>query len=1480
MNRATRQATGTLLTRPFTRVAAPCLLTLLCLTPAMADDAGISQAPLFLSQSVNPQVMLNLSNDHQLYFKAYDDYSDLDGNGRPNTTYQHSIDYYGYFDSNKCYAYTDNLFVPVSISDDKYCSGAQWSGNFMNWVSMARIDTVRKILYGGFRRIDTTAETILERTYLPNDAHSWAKYYNGNDLDKLTPFNVTTGQATQQSGVTFCNTTRPDPMSVLSQNVDTEANPPLIRVAQGNYSLWATNERWQCKWNEERRRTISAAEGSNGNDFLLTGINAANDNPVRSTAGLGTGTGRGEFRARIRACVEGLEGNERCKRYPDGNLKPIGLLQVYGDENLIEFGMMSGSYNKNTSGGVLRKNISSFRNEVNADSDGTFRNQPATGGIVAALDKFRIYGYRHSDGTYFGASGSADCNFNLNSFNDGQCNDWGNPQAEIFLESLRYLAGKEASSAFDTDDSNRITGLITASWEDPLNNDNYCAPLNVIQFNASTTSYDGDQLGGATDINIPEGVSGVRALTNQVGAGEGIHGKEWFIGSTASDNDELCTPKTIDSLGSVTGTCPDAPRLRGTYNIAGLAYHAWTAGIRTDLPGEQNVKTYGVTLSPAVPQVTVPVPGGNGSITILPACRNTTRNPDGNCAIVDFKIVEQDLEAGTGKLYINWEAAEQGGDFDFDMWGMMDYVINGNASVTVTTNVIAESTGQKLGFGYVISGTNNDGFHVHSGVNGFDFFDPSPVAGCSNCQRDDDPSSRTYTIGTSQAGLLEQPLYYAAKWGGFDTSNGAIAPTSTNLWDSTGNGQPDNYFFAVNPAELENNLNEAFLGVLVTGSSASSVATNSTRLDGDTVIYQARFDSERWSGDLVAIDVERDGSIASDFRWSAADLLDSRAPSTRNILTVKNPVIDGDRTVASTGTTFVWDNLDDNQKTLLGQTTETNLDAAEITALAKDRLDFLRGVRTKERTPQDQAQLFRSRDSVLGDIVNSDPQFVGTDNFGYDIFQTETGIIGPEDRFPAGTGAAYESFRVAGANRTRLVVVGANDGMLHGFDAESGVNMFSYVPYGVYENLFRLTEPEYIHRYFVDGSPRVSDAWLGTDLGWRKVVAGTTGAGGRSVFLLDVTNPSAMDGSNVLWEFRHKELGTNIGQPSVVALPNGKFGVVFSSGYNNSSGIGRVFVVDAADGSIIKQFVTSPSTTPNGMASPVVADTTGDRIADRIYVGDNQGFLWRFDMSGNNTGNWEPPNGLRQGQTPRPLFRAIRGGTPQAITSQPEVGRNPDGEIMVFFGTGSYYRNNDNVVGSNPPVESFYGLIDLGNPVSGLTALLKQEIIYETKEFGFDLRVVTNNTLANNDRGWYLDLLWNDSFGGPGPQGERVVSRAVLRSGRIIFSTLIPSPNPCEFGGDSWLMELNAFNGARLERSVFDLNEDGAFDEGDYVTLPSGEIVPVSGKKSTVGIIKTPTIISAGEREFKYTSGSTGAIERTIERGADGFGRQSWRQLR
>ncbi|MEA5444696.1 PilC/PilY family type IV pilus protein [Gammaproteobacteria bacterium AB-CW1] len=646
-------------------------------------------------------------------------------------------------------------------------------------------------------------------------------------------------------------------------------------------------------------------------------------------------------------------------------------------------------------------------------------------------------------------------------------------------------------------------------------------------------------------------------------------------------------------------------------------------------------------------------------------------------------------------------------------------------------------------------------------------------------------------------------------------------------------------------------------------SSAASIATNSTRLDTDTLAFLASFDTTDWAGELRAYRITDEATLG-DLHWDAEEMLPG--PFQRHIITW-DPESENTRR-------FRWDvadGLTDDQKELLN----VNPDTGDVDGLGMERLWWLRGDQSDEGAGEGE---LRQRERLLGDIVNSDPLFVHAQDFGY-----------RNDEDFDGGGSYSQHVHDMRENRPMLYVA-ANDGKLHGFDAETGEEVFSYVPDAIMHKLNRLTSQDYQREYFFDGSPRVNDVWDGSN--WRRILVGSFGAGERGVYALDISNP---EDPEVLWErvggpttgpnavdHAHEDIGYVLGQPSVGKTASGDWVVMVPSGYQSENDRAALVFLDPLNGEEVDDpFLPDDDDNPagNGMATPIPVDIEGDRLIDRIYMGDLQGQLWRVDVSGN---NWRAPGGLRSGNTPVPLFTAEGpNGEVQPITVRPQVARSPDGDVFVFFGTGKYFENDDNLVVSNPDVQSFYGIRDQESEIER-DDLLQQEIIDELEDFDFELRVTTDHELTTED-GWYLDLI--SPLSHRGREGERVIFNPIFRNGRIIFPTMIPSEDPCAAGGDGWLMEMEAFSGSRLDFSPFDLAGDGEFGEESYVeTTIDGETVkvPVSGIRSRVGIPTTPAIISSGPGiEGKMMMGSEAEMEELpMEKGDDSLGRQSWRQNR
>jgi type IV pilus assembly protein PilY1 len=700
-----------------------------------------------------------------------------------------------------------------------------------------------------------------------------------------------------------------------------------------------------------------------------------------------------------------------------------------------------------------------------------------------------------------------------------------------------------------------------------------------------------------------------------------------------------------------------------------------------------------------------------------------------------------------------------------------------------------------------------------------------------------------------------------------------------------GNGE---YVIANNATDLAKALKNAIDNAKYKGqAAAAAVATNSTRLDTNTTIYQARFDSRNWTGDLVAFSINQaTGEVNLTPDWSAQNLL---PPSGSATVTAASRNIYSYDTANSTGIEFRWPadytapaaGSDLNSamvQALLGNApyawnTGVAAEQAANQTYGSELVDYLRGDTGSSGSYN---SAFRSRKSVLGDIVNSNPAFVADRDFGFRL------LAGSE-------GTDYLAYRSSTAykNRPGVLYVGANDGMLHAFNAKTGSEMFAYVPSTVFPNLDALADSTYTHQYYVNGSPRISDAYLGAS--WKTILVGAPGGGGRSVFALDITSPSGFDESKVMWEFTSDDdadLGYVLGQPTIARMNDGSWVALVANGVNSANHSAMLLIINLTDGTLLQKIDTEvgSSVLHNGLFSPVPVDIDGNKTTDVIYAGDLQGNLWKFDVSATNSGSWKVAYKASAGGSPQPapLFTALdAAGTPQAITMRPAVGLNPEGGVMVYFGTGKFFEVGDNIVPVNPPVNSFYGIRDEGAVVSGRGVLQAQTIDEELYDvsFGsnvFDVRVVSDNAVEYvNQKGWYLDLVSPVN----GAEGERVVVDPLLRNGRMIFSTLIPANDVCGFGGSGWLMEIDAVNGARFSYSVFDLDGDSLFDAQDYVTLDDGTQVPVSGQRFRE-IISQPVVVDAGEREYKYISGSSGTIRSVDEKGDSSKGRQSWRQIR
>lgn len=889
----------------------------------MADYTAL---PPTAVDSTSPLVMLVMSRDNQLWHKAYNDYSDLDGDGTLDTTYNDNFEYYGYFHSDYCYSYntTTNLFSPTAqvTTGTHQCSNA-WSGNFMNWLTTTRIDVVRKVLYGGYRSTDTTSSTILQRAFIPSDNHAFVKIVSNSTLPigSITDYTPITGQ----TELSFCNVTDyVSGSSDRSGDMSDVTNPPKLKIASGVEFTWSGSERDQCQYTNE---------GGNG-DY----------SPSRPLVGSIAGSNLPsdyELVVRVEVCVSGLDENDEevCRDYEaaDGTVttKPFGLLQTYGETGNFKFGLMSGSWENNTDGGVLRKNVS-FMGGANADPEdieidsetGRFINQATTDdGIINTLNRFRIVGWDYSSEVYHDCSnpGISQNDFLNSTASNRQCRDWGNPISEIYIEALRYLAGETvASSDFAANDSALIPGLDPVTWEDPYTEDTLCSQCNIVVLSTGLNNFDGDQLGAATDLPNVNVTGGIQSFTDDVGDAEGLGTGTYIVGvgsGTVLGSNEECDAKTIANFGSIRGICPETPSLDGTFNIAGGAYYASQNDFRTDLEGEQLAQTYTVSLAEPLPSFEITTSTGD-TVTFVPTCRSNgsgsaTVTSSGwiECSLVDLTVIDTSLFPDYGRLVISWEDSSWGNDYDMDAYAIVEYcTATGSAlavraacpnyttneavvaprpdwssandgDIQLRTSMVAASAGFAIKFGYTVTGAdgsygNADGPYVDELLRPGGYNGVSDVlgGGLSNWILWSS-SARRFRAAPTTPDLLNNPLWYAAKYGNFTDSNGNNIPDLDSEWDTQNergvagaDGVPDAYFQVRNPAFLRQALATAFGDISQRVSAGSAAAVNAQTGRGEGAIYQALYvpslegtnESISWFGSLHGLFVDRQGRLRDD----------------------------------------------------------------------------------------------------------------------------------------------------------------------------------------------------------------------------------------------------------------------------------------------------------------------------------------------------------------------------------------------------------------------------------------------------------------------------------------------------------------------------------------------------------------------------------------------------------------------------------------
>jgi type IV pilus assembly protein PilY1 len=655
-----------------------------------------------------------------------------------------------------------------------------------------------------------------------------------------------------------------------------------------------------------------------------------------------------------------------------------------------------------------------------------------------------------------------------------------------------------------------------------------------------------------------------------------------------------------------------------------------------------------------------------------------------------------------------------------------------------------------------------------------------------------------------------------------------------DLWHAAVNGRGV-YFNASDPRKLKSSLKQALAFMQSAPGSGAASATDGTKpADGTTYAYSTSYLVPQWTGDVIKGTVDVRGKYNKIEPTAAAVLKTTIAAngySARNIFT-------GSKTnVPFAPASFTT--ADERAAFALSQLTQYKEDWSSAEKLSygshwEHLVNYLRGDSSYEMRTGATAQLFRKRDSVLGDIVHAQPIPLGGPGFSY-------------------ADSGYAEWKAAHATRPAAVLVGANDGMVHAFNASSLRESWAYVPPMVIPRLWRLADRDYAtaHRFYVDGPLALQDAQI--DGQWHSVLVGALGKGGRGYFALQIDDADVNATPKLLWTFSADDdpnMGYTYGTAQIAKLKDGTWVAVLASGYNNvpelaedkvttkygsADGKGRLYIRKLSDGKAIRTIETGVGSvaTPSGLASINVRHkNAGDYTALGAYGGDLYGNMWRFDLE---TGT---------------ASKLIELGSKQPITAAPDIALVNNSPV-VYFGTGSYLGRSDT---ENTDQQSFYAVKDDGSTTVTTAKLQKQTIDASDQ--------LTSYTPVNwaTQFGWYFDFPHS---------GERLNISPQVHLGVVVIATAVPTSGTsdaalCGTGGKGELYQLSNRDGGSVDGNpIVGSHLDG---------IPVG-ITVIDTRKDGEGPVTVKTGLADGNtHEDKLAQPKTGSSTGKPSR-------VQWRQL-
>jgi len=1392
--------------------------------PALAD------VPLLATSQVPPNVMLTLSVEWPTgVVAAYNDNRNTTPGfqcpGRDSGAgicYFTDRSYLGYFDPAKCYAYDTaaGYFVPRSVvKAGGSCNGAggRWSGNYLNWASAHALDEFRYAMTGGDRFIDTPTNTVIEKS-----VHTGQGGHSRFPIKRIrtTPY---TGGTPNVPGVDP-STVTPMGWATAYSRVNNGSFPLAAGTSRvGRVVQFANNYGFYNAFPERVRYVKVQLPGS-----AALGIGEVQ--VLRSEHGEGhwsTCAGEGAIctiteTSEVRFGSPGnwsepviMAGTTACKAATFG--APGGDSRVCQSRPMIDLARKGSATQSSTDGSaVAARAIDGDTSSPTSISLTRAENAPwlqVDLGSEARIDAIVIF--NRSDccaGTLQGFhvfAGTDDLSTRSLESEMGDAALW------------KYQVAAQPSPAVvlapqPTDAATELLNVRVQVCNALVGLESNCTsyggvdkPTGVIQDDAdkmrfgvmSYLNVDGmDTMGGV--LREPLKYVGPHTISPDGGTPSNPHAEITSTGALVADPDGAVTPGgEYKSSGVINylnkfGKVGTKSTLKGADDVSEMFYEAlrYMRGAEAATPQFHNFA---------------------GADT--PAAR------DGFPVHTDWKastIDERPIQYACQKNYFvgigdtnTWCDTWGPGNGRKSVCGRHD----GGPSDDALPSVVAmdDLLGNNEGLGnlgsQLISPTRGNGYDIAGyafWANTHDLLPDRPGEPWTQGKQ----TAQTYWVDVRETdsfnGVVEPKNQYwlAARYGGFETTQRTNAAAGQEFPPASFDPLNVNYFTGERPDALISSLRSVFRNILASQQSNAPAALTSNDLAVAGAAYLVRYDSANWTGEIIGETAGFDSAnvFHTSVAWNSAELIDAQDWDSGRRIVAFNPV-------TRTGVPF----------RATGGLSAAQLAAFGASPAAQEKMiDYLRGDATNETA----AGGLRPRAHKLGDIVDAAPIVVGA----------------PSEALSEGANPGYAAFVQARKDRTPVLYVGANDGMLHAIDARvdsnaapRGRELFAYVPTFVMTGpsspatprnvcIVRRAAIPMVHKNLVDGQASARSVDLGRTGGstgtpdWRTVLVGALGKGGKGIYALDVTDPSSWTTESavarkVMWEYTDPDMGFGFGTPQIVKTAKWGWVVLVASGYGNASGAGWLAVLDAKNGALLQKIPTgvgSPST-PAGLAQfTAFAPDRSDFTVDAAYAGDLLGNVWRFDLGGKPASY--PAATL--------LFTATdANGRAQPITARPSVAVAQDSLVRyVFFGTG---RMLDPTDVANAAPQTFYALRDGLQGRFGTTQADGSELPIRRGSLVriSDTELLTGKSVPPAANGWYVDF----SGVSKGKATERLVGDIDVNNGLVAFATETPTVDPCSPGVSSRLYVIDFATGKTALVSPTDGTPEASYTSESAVFAPT-----------------------------------------------------------